>query len=122
MENYNRAISCIKTLLNDSKIIVATFVSPENEQRNWVKKQFQKDGIHFYEVFIEASLETCQSRDVKGLYKLYRNGEDIKLAGLTEEYQKPKNPDLICNTDEENIQECVDKILLFLSKFSAISR
>ena len=122
MENYNRAISCIKTLLNDSKIIVAAFVSPEIEQRNWAKNQFQKDGINFYEVFIEVSLETCQSRDVKGLYKRYSNGEDIKLAGLTEEYQKPKNPDLICNTDAENIQECVYRILLFLRKFSVISR
>ena len=59
-------ISLIKGTLNNSKFVVAAFVSPEKEQRDWVKSQFEKDGIPFYEVFIEASLETCQTRDVKG--------------------------------------------------------
>ena len=56
----------IKGTLNNSKFVVAAFVSPEKEQRDWVKSQFEKDGILFYEVFIKASLETCQTRDVKG--------------------------------------------------------
>jgi len=115
IESYRRAIKCIKGTLNSSKFVVAAFVSPEKEQRDWVKSQFEKDGILFYQVFIEASLETCQTRDVKGLYKRFHNGEDIKLAGLTEKYEKPDNADLVCNTDTETIQECVAQILAKIS-------
>ena len=51
----------------------------------------------------------------KGLYKRFHNGEDIKLAGLTEKYEKPDNADLVCNTDTETIQECVTQILAKIS-------
>ena len=51
----------------------------------------------------------------KGLYKRFHNGEDIKLAGLTEKYEKPDNADLVCNTDTETIQECVAQILAKIS-------
>jgi len=113
IESYRRAIKCIKGTLDNSKFVVAAFVSPKKEQRDWVKSQF--DGIPFYEVFIKASLETCQTRDVKGLYKRFHNEEDIKLAGLTEKYEKPDNADLVCNTDTETIQECVAQILAKIS-------
>ena len=46
--------------------MVAAFVSPKKDQRDLIKSQFEKDSIPFYEVFIKASLETCQTRDVKG--------------------------------------------------------
>ena len=50
-------------------------------------------------------------RDPKGLYSKYRRGEDIKLSGLTEPYEEPDCPFVVCDTDKENLNECASKIL-----------
>ena len=111
-EHYRRVINYIKSILNDSQSVIATFVSPEKHQRDWIKTQFDVAGIPFYEIYIKASLQTCEKRDVKGLYSQYRRGNDIKLAGLTEEYEEPDKPAAVCNTDRETLEECVSQILV----------
>jgi len=110
-ENQRRVVNYIKTILAPSQFIIAAFVSPDRAEREWIKSQFEKDQIPFYEVFIATPLGTCEDRDVKGLYARYRKGENISLAGLTEEYQQPEDPAAICYTDTETLQQCVNKIL-----------
>ena len=111
-QNLYRVIELVHRKLSRTRnIVIAAFVSPDKELRKWTKVQFEQAGYIYYEVYVEASLETCQIRDVKGLYQCYHKGEDIKLAGLTEEYEKPDNPHVICNTDEASVDECIKKIL-----------
>ena len=110
-ENYRRVVNFIKTILAPSQFVIAAFVSPEKTEREWIKGQFEKDQVPFYEVFVATPLGTCEDRDVKGLYARFRRGEDVSLAGLTEDYQQPQDPAAVCYTDTETLQQCVDKIL-----------
>ena len=86
-------------------------MSANKTDRGWIKEQFKKDKVPFYEIYVKTSLKTCEKRDPKGLYTRYRKGEDIKLAGLTEEYQEPDFPFLVCNTENETAEVCVQNIL-----------
>ena len=115
-KNLERAVNLIKNLIlnENNKFVVATFVSPEKNLRFWAKEEFEKVNIKYFEVFVDASLELCELRDVKGLYRRYRNGEDIKLAGLTETYEPPDEPSVICKTENETIEESVEKIYLLI--------
>ena len=63
------------------------------------------------EVYINAPIEVCEERDVKGLYAKARSGEILNFTGLSDPYEAPISPELICHTDVEIIQESVDKVL-----------
>ena len=110
-EHYNRVVNFIKSNLNKSQYTIVAIVSANKTDRGWIKEQFKKDKVPFYEIYVKTSLKTCEKRDSKGLYARYRNGEDIKLAGLTEEYQEPDFPFLVCNTENETAEVCVQNIL-----------
>ena len=113
-ENLLRVINHIKSVINKTQFVIASFVSPEKAQREFTKSQFEEAGINFHEIYIKASLQTCEERDVKGLYARFRQGDDISLAGLTEEYEQPDNPILVCDTDAETPEECVARILAII--------
>lgn len=63
------------------------------------------------EVYVEASLETCERRDTKGLYKRARAGEIPSFTGISSPYEPPANPDVVLRTDTSSVQECVDIII-----------
>ena len=110
-EHYNRVVNFIKSNLKKSDCTIVAIVSANKGDRGWIKDQFEKDKVKFYEIYVKASLKTCEKRDPKGLYARYRKGEDIKLAGLTEEYQEPDFPFLICNTENETVEVSARNIL-----------
>jgi adenylylsulfate kinase len=68
----------------------------------------------FIEIYCKASLEVCEGRDVKGLYKRARAGEIKNYTGIDSPYEIPKNPELIIDTDKESLEESVSKIFSFL--------
>ena len=115
-EHYVRVINFIKSNLKTFLYTIVAIVSANKADRKWIKEQFEKEQIEFYEIYIKASLPACEARDPKGLYAKYRKGEDIKLAGLTEEYQEPDFPFLVCNTEIESPGECVQRILKDIRK------
>ena len=115
-EHYKRVVNFIKSILKTSSYTIVAIVSANRTDRGWIKEQFEKDNTLFYEIYVKTSLETCQKRDPKGLYEKYREGEDIKLAGLTEEYQEPESPFLVCDTETESPEICVQKILRAIEK------
>ena len=114
-EHYNRVIHHIKTTINSHKFTIAAFVSPDKSKRDWIKSQFKEADIPLIEIYIKTSLQTCERRDPKCLYARFRKGDNIKLAGLTEEYIEPDCPSLVCNTDAEDIEQSVSKILKVIS-------
>ena len=107
----SRVVHFIKSNIKKSEYTIVAIVSANKTDRGWIKEQFEKDKVSFYEIYVKTSLETCEERDSKGLYARYRKGEDIKLAGLTEEYQEPDFPFLICSTENETAEVSVQNIL-----------
>jgi adenylylsulfate kinase len=68
----------------------------------------------FFEIFVNTSLDECEKRDPKGLYKKARAGELKNFTGIDSSYEEPENPDLILNTSSGNAEELTDQIIKFL--------
>jgi adenylylsulfate kinase len=73
-------------------------------------------GEQFTEVYIDCPLEVCEERDVKGLYKKARAGEIKNFTGIGSPYEEPDNPEIIVNTNLEDIENCSERIILLFQK------
>jgi adenylylsulfate kinase len=112
-ENIRR-ISEISNLMLDAGVLtLAAFVSPYIKDREEVQQIVGKDN--FFEIFVNTSLEECERRDVKGLYKKARSGEIKNMTGISAPYEAPVNPDLEVITDGQPIEESVKMILEFIN-------
>ncbi len=104
----NRRIGEISKLFVDAGVVVlAAFVSPYIKDRKLIKGTVGADN--FIEVFVNTSLEVCEQRDVKDLYKKARSGEINNMTGITAPYEAPQNPDIEL-TELNSIDESVDII------------
>lgn len=109
----NRRISEVAKLFVDAGIITITaFISPLEEDRKKAKEIIGPEN--FVEVFVNTPLEICEERDVKGLYKKARKGEIKNFTGISSPYEAPKNPDIEIKTENENIEESVQRIFKIL--------
>ncbi|MGO2293990.1 MAG: adenylyl-sulfate kinase [Psychroflexus halocasei] len=108
-ENLRRIAEVAKLFVDAGHITVAAFVSPTYKDRDLVKNIIgEKD---FIEVFVDTSLEECERRDVKGLYKKARAGEIKNFTGIDAPYDAPKNPDIHIKTEEKTVDQAVEEIL-----------
>ena len=113
-ENIRR-ISEISNLMLDAGVItLAAFVSPYIKDRQEVQQIVGTDN--FIEIFVNTSLEECERRDVKGLYKKARSGEIKNMTGISAPYEAPINPDLEVITDGQSIEESIEIIINFINK------
>ena len=76
---------------------------------------------NYIEVFVKASIESCEKRDVKGLYAKAREGKIKDFTGISSSYETPKNPDLTINTESDSIEICIAKILDYIIPRISIS-
>ncbi|WP_240420342.1 adenylyl-sulfate kinase [Paenibacillus periandrae] len=108
-----RRIGYITELLsrNGIGVVVAT-ISPYRETREELKKYI----TNYLEIHVDCSIEECIKRDVKGLYQKALKGEIKHFTGITDTYEVPLNPDLVVNTQYEDIKLCVTKILTKLEQ------
>ena len=113
-ENIRRISEVSKLMLESGLIVMTAFISPFNKDRNEAKRLISNDD--FIEIYCKASLEICEARDVKGLYKKARAGKIKNYTGIDSPYEVPENPDLIIDTDNETLDNAVFKILNFLEK------
>jgi adenylyl-sulfate kinase len=113
MENIRRISEVAKLFSQAGFIVITAFISPFRSDREKAKEII---GSCFREVYIEASLETCESRDVKGLYKKARSGEIKNFTGLNSPFEVPTNPDLIINTSNTNIEDSLALLLTLTHK------
>ena len=90
--------------------VLASFISPYRESRDFVRKMCR----NFVEVYVSTSLEVCEKRDVKGLYKKARSGEIKSFTGIDDPYEAPLNPEITINTAEETVEESLERLLKFL--------
>lgn len=111
-ENIRR-IGEISNLMVDAGVVtLAAFISPYTNDRETIKTILGND--RFIEVFVNTSLEECERRDVKGLYKKARAGEITNMTGICAPYEAPVNPDIEIITDEQSLETSVQIILDFI--------
>jgi len=94
-------------------IVVASFISPYRNARRFVRDMCN----NFIEVYVRAPLEVCEKRDIKGLYTRARAGQIKNFTGLDDPYEEPQNPEIIVNTDEQNVDESASVIIDFIGKY-----
>jgi adenylylsulfate kinase len=114
-ENIRRIAEISNLMLDAGLITLAAFVSPYVKDREEVKQIVGADN--FIEIYINTSLEECERRDVKGLYKKARSGEIKNMTGISAPYEAPINPKLEVVTDGQPIEESVKIILEFINKY-----
>lgn len=115
IENIRRTAEVCK-LMNDAGLIVLTsFVSPYQKDRENAKKIIGSSD--FIEIYVSTSLEECEKRDVKGLYRKARNDEIPNFTGISSPYEVPENPDIIIDTERKTIEESVDYIMDKIKKY-----
>jgi len=112
-ENIRRVAEICK-LFNDAGVImIASFISPFEKDRAMAKKIIGEND--FMEAFVDASIETCKARDIKGLYKLAESGKIKNFTGIDSPYEKPEYPDIHLHSDSATINDCVSAIITFLT-------
>ncbi len=118
-ENIRR-ISEVANLFADAGLIAITaFISPYRDDRDFCR-ELVGEG-RFIEILCKASLETCEKRDTKGLYKKAREGIIKEFTGISAPYEEPENPELMINTDKETVDESTNKVLKKLEEIEHIS-
>ncbi len=109
-EQIRRVVYLCKLLSKNGITCIVSVISPYRDLRNLAREEIRKVSP-FIEVFVKCSLESCIKRDPKGLYKKALSGEISNFTGLQDPYEEPLSPDVMVNTDNETVEECVDKII-----------
>lgn len=113
-ENIRRVGEVSKLFVDAGIVVIAAFISPFKKDREEVRKIIQPD--HFIEIFVDTSIQECERRDTKGLYKKARKGEISNFPGISSDFEKPINPEIIVKTEDQTIDESVDYIIKKLNE------
>ena len=111
-ENIRRIAETASLMIDAGLVVLAAFVSPYKKDRENIKN-IVKD-VNFVEIYVNTSVEECERRDVKGLYKKARAGEIKNMTGISAPYEAPDNPDIEILTEQESVDEAVMKIVDFI--------
>lgn len=111
-ENIRRIGFVSHLLTRNGVIVLVSAISPYRSTRDEVRQRIRD----FVEVYVNAPLAVCEERDVKGLYKKARAGEIANFTGISDPYEPPEAPEIICNTSEEELEESVAKVIEGLTR------
>jgi adenylylsulfate kinase len=106
-EHVKRVGFLASRLEHHGVIVIAAFISPYRDARRFVRDLCG----NFMEVFVDASLDECKRRDVKGLYKKVEAGEIKNFTGVDDPYEAPENPEISIDTTHQTVEESVEYIL-----------
>ena len=113
-----RRIGFVAHLLSRNGVVAITAaISPYKAIRNEIREMYD----NFIEVYINAPLEVCEQRDVKGLYAKARSGEIKNFTGIEDPYEPPDNPEITCCTDQESLDESVAHVISSLEKLGYLT-
>lgn len=115
--HLKRCAYVAKLLSRNGVAVIAALISPYREVREYARKE----TTNFVEVYVKCSVQTCRKRDPKGLYKKASAGEIKDLTGPQDLYEEPLHPDLIVDTEKQNLPECVDAIVKKLEQLNLIN-
>ena len=117
-ENLRRISEMVKLFLDAGLICLTAFISPLKEDRRHCRELI--DCGRFFEVYVKCSLQECERRDVKGLYKMAREGKIKNYTGISAPYEAPEQPDLVLETDRHTLEECVNQVIEFVTAKSLL--
>jgi len=117
-ENIRRVGEIAKLFLEAGSIVLTAFISPFESDRKRVKDLVSSSDL--IEIYCHCSLQTCESRDVKGLYKRARLGEIAEFTGISSPYEVPESPSLVVDTESLTLDDSVEMILQFLLRSEII--
>jgi adenylyl-sulfate kinase len=109
-KNIERVTFVARLLSRNDVGVIASFISPYRAARETVRRE----TTNFIEVYVDAPLETCAARDVKGLYAKAFAGELKEFTGVSDPYEPPESPEITLHTDRETIEESVASVLAYL--------
>ncbi|ROT99306.1 adenylyl-sulfate kinase [Marinobacter sp. R17] len=118
VENIRRIGEVSKLFADAGLIVLSAFISPFTDDRRMVRKLFPAG--EFIEVFMNTPLETCESRDPKGLYSKARSGQIKHFTGIDSPYEIPSHPEITLDTSQLSIEECVENLLQYLKERNLI--
>jgi len=108
-ENIRRIGEVARLFMEAGVIVLTAFISPYRIDRESVRGKVQR--VDFIEVYCNASIETCKTRDVKGLYKKACAGEIAEFTGISSPYEVPENPELTVDTEAASLDDCVEQVI-----------
>jgi adenylylsulfate kinase len=108
-ENIRRIGEVAKLFMEAGVIVFTAFISPYRADRERVRGMVEHGD--FIEIYCDASIEVCEARDVKGMYKKARAGQIVEFTGISSPYEAPENPELILNTGRSELEACVQQVI-----------
>jgi len=111
-ENIRRIGEVGKLFAGSGTIAITAFISPYRADRDAVRALLEPG--EFIEVLVDASIETCEARDPKGLYKKARAGEIKNFTGISDPYEAPANPELVLDSNTKGIEELAKEVIAYL--------
>ena len=119
-ENIRRIAEVSKLMIDAGIIVITAFISPFEEERDFAKKLVKKEN--YFLVHVDCSIEKCEERDVKGLYKLAREGKLKEFTGISDPYENPSNAELVIDSSGIAPEKLVDKIYSYIKECGFISK
>ncbi len=118
-ENIRRAGETARLFYEAGNIVLCTFISPFRRDRDFVRSII--DGSRFIEIYVQCGIDTCAQRDPHGLYQQARSGQISEFTGISSPYEEPLDPEIVVNTESEDVSGILDKILEYLYRKEIIS-
>ena len=112
-ENIRRVSEVAGLFAEAGVIAIAAFISPYHEERQLARRIA---GEHFVEVFLSTSVEVCETRDPKGLYKKARAGEIKDFTGVDAPYELPTQAELVLDTGVRSVEDCIEEVTALIEK------
>jgi adenylylsulfate kinase len=111
-ENIRRIGEVAKLFTDAATLVLCAFISPYRADRGQVRALVAAGD--FIEIYVNASLEACERRDPKGLYKKARAGGIESFTGISAPYEEPEQPELVIDTEHATIEQCADQVIAHL--------
>lgn len=111
-ENIRRVGEVAALFADAGTIVITAFISPMKRDREIARKAA---GDRFHEIYIKADIQTCESRDTKGLYKRARAGEIAEFTGISAPYEAPDSPDLELDTTDRDVSTCLEELVAYVN-------
>lgn len=113
-ENLRRIAEVSKLMVDAGLVVLAAFISPYREDRKFVQQTVGED--HFFEIYVKCPIEVCEKRDPKGQYKKARAGIIKNYTGVSAPYEEPETPDLVIDTEAQDVGGSVQSVLELLDR------
>ncbi len=112
-QNIERAMYIAQLLARNGAVVLASFITPYNRQRQMIRAAIEKHGTYI-EVYVRASIEKCIERDTEGVYKKAQEGKIEHFTGVSDPFEEPKSPEIAVDTDKMGFKDCAARVLDYL--------